>query len=113
VLSKPIQTNAAGVNVIVPAVKGKVIRVFGFSLGGGGLDATDAVSVQWQSSTGPTNLTGFRQMILGSPWDAPMTPMRVSSRDALFETAAGDALQLNVVGGTDVGGWVNYEIVPV
>lgn len=107
-LSAAIQVTGTGVNAIVAAVAGAKIRVYAWSISSSG-----TVNVKWQSSTGPVDLTGLRYMTVGLVWDMPMTPFRVASKDAYFETAAGDALNLNLSGTIPVGGFVDYEIVKV
>jgi hypothetical protein len=87
----------SGDNEIVAAVTGKKIRVLS-----GCLVATGAVTVRFESGAGGTALTG--QMSLAANQDL------VLGFDPLghFETAAGQALNLELGGAVSVDGWLNY-----
>jgi len=82
---------------VVAAVSGKRIVVLGYVLT---LDG--AATVQWQTSTGPTDLSGPMKVAAGSVIVAPV------NGHGWFKTAAGDALRLAVTGTVNVGGHVLY-----
>jgi lipoprotein signal peptidase len=101
-LSAPIAAAGLGDNTIVAAVAGKKIRVKAWSVSN--LTAT-AQAIKWRSGT--TDLTGLWGLgaaigLIGQQqaWDT----------DFLFETAAGQALVLNLAAATAVGGVVQYTL---
>lgn len=115
VYSAPISVAASATGTIVaavPAVAGgpgtglagypaQSIAVVGFYLTGD----TAHTTAQFQTSTGPANLTGAMSV----PVDG--TLYHDFTEDVLFSTLPGDALDLAaLVGG--VHGWVNYILEP-
>ena len=115
VYSAPVSVAAAATGVIVaavPAVAGgpgtgfqaapaKAIGVVGFNL----TSDTAHTTAQFQSSTGPVNLTGAMIM----PVDGNLK--QDIGDDVLFQTLPGAALDLAAVTGA-VHGWVNYILLP-
>lgn len=84
-----------GSNEIVAAVAGKIIRVLGYHLSHSG-----TVNSKWQSAS--TDLTGLNYGTAG------VIAHEDQTRDGHFETAAGEALNLNLSAGTAVGGYISY-----
>jgi hypothetical protein len=110
VKSVAIQASTNGSNnVLVAAVSGKVIRVLAYLLSFSG-----SVNAKFQSNQS-TDLTGLHYGIAGTVAASPPVPVNVvagSRPPACFETAAGEALTLNLSAGTPVGGWLVYELLP-
>jgi hypothetical protein len=94
VLYAKIDCSSSGANQIVAAVTSKHIRVLSFLI-----SASAAVNGKWQSAS--TDITGLIYMDAkgGATGDA---------QDGLFETASGEALNLNLSGSVAVGGYVAY-----
>lgn len=90
---------SSGANEIVAAVTGKRIRVLSYVL-----SASAAVNAKWQSgSTDKTGLLYFAAAGYGAV--APF------NEQGWFETAAGEALNLNLSGAVTVGGHVSYVLL--
>jgi len=112
-----ISTAAQGDNALVAAIaagKGSAIRVLGFCL-----VAAGAVSVTWKSGTSApgggsdTALTGAMPLAANVPVSPTPLPYVVpSGLQGLFQTVAGEALNLYLSGAVGVYGWVNYQLVP-
>jgi hypothetical protein len=106
-LSAPIAASASGDNAIVAAVAGKKIRVKAWSVSN--LTAA-AQAVKWRSGT--TDLTGLWGIgaAIGviAAQDLPGGPSQ--GTDFYFETAAGQALNLNLAAAIAVGGVVQYTL---
>jgi hypothetical protein len=99
-----VQTNTSGNTEIVAAISGHRIRVLAFVLTAGGNE-----NVKFQSAS--TDITGFFYLgthgVLSSP--SPIqTPAGVQYQ---FQTASGEALNINLAGTSDVGGYVIYQVV--
>jgi hypothetical protein len=95
---------AAGIgdNTLVAAVAGKKIRVHAYEL-----SASAAVNAKFKSGAS-TDLTGLMYAAAaGAFGDAQDRP---GDTDGLFETAAGQALVLNLSAAIAVGGWVDYTL---
>ena len=107
-ITLPIAVSSNGANALIAGVPGKVIRVFGWSI-----SANGTVNVKFQSSVTPTDLTGYRYMVVNNVWDQPLAPMRVATAPPYFETLAGEGLTLFLSGAIACGGFVCYEITPV
>lgn len=82
-------------NEIVAAVTGKILRVLAFNL-----VTTLANTLQWKSDT--TAITGPMPLGADGNVDADF------AEEGHFETAAGEALNLDSSAATAHGGWVNY-----
>jgi hypothetical protein len=82
---------------VVAAVAGKKIRVLGYVL-----SAAGTVNVKWQSHVTPTNLSGLLYMVANTAISSTPSPL------GLFETVAGEALDLNLSASVAVGGHVTY-----
>lgn len=91
----PIAAASSGDNSLVAAVTGRRIRVLAFSLHFSG-----TVDAKFQSAS--TDLTG---LFYGT---AGVQAQGAYSEVGLFETAAGEALELNLSAATAVGGYVVY-----
>jgi len=90
----PVALSETG--AVVAAVTGKKIRVLAYRLSSNG-----AVNVKWQSAS--TDKTGLLYMdAAGKGEVAPFCPV------GLFETAASEALNLNLSASIAVGGYVVY-----
>jgi hypothetical protein len=103
-----VNASAAGDNTIVAAVAGKKVRVQRYELSNG---AATANTAKWRSGT--TDLTGpmYSAAALGPFADADAGETgQGGGDDFLFETAAGQALNLNLAAATAVGGWVDYSL---
>lgn len=95
VLRAKIAHNASGANEIVPAVTGKKIVVLHYNL-----SAASAVNAKWQSAA--TDISGLKYMAGTGGMVADYSPC------GLVETAAGEALNLNLSSGVAVGGELSY-----
>jgi hypothetical protein len=98
----PITAAAAGDNAVVPSVTGKKIRVRGFALYNGVATGQNA---KWRSGT--TDITG---LLYGAAAIGLIGAAQAPANDFLFETAAGQALNLNLSAATVTGGWVVYTL---
>lgn len=93
-----ISTSASGASTVVALVAGKKIRVLQFWL-----TASGAVNAKFQSHIAPTDLTGLLYMATAGD-GAAMNFCPVG----LFETVAGEALDINLSGAVAVGGGLVY-----
>jgi hypothetical protein len=98
----PISAAASGDNAVVAAVTGKKVRVRGFSLYNGVATAQNA---KWRSGT--TDITG---LLYGAAAVGLIGQGQAPTNDFLFETVAGQALNLNLSAATATGGWVVYTL---
>lgn len=101
-----IAASASGANEIVAAVTGRKIRLLAFHLSFSG-----SVNAKWQSAS--TDKTGLiygaaATQVTGRAHEP--APSQVAPPFVL-ETAAGEALNLNLSGATAVGGWATYDVV--
>lgn len=85
---------SSGDNAIVAAVTGAKIRVLSYVL-----SAAGTVNAKWRSAT--TDKSGLLYMVAN-------TVVPAGSPAGLFETAAGEALNLNLSGAIAVGGHITY-----
>ena len=93
-----ISCSSSGANEIVAAVTGKRIRVLGYTLTFSG-----SVNAKFQSAS--TDKTGLLYGAAAANVCAPIT----DTPDLFwFETAIGEALNLNLSGATAVGGHLTY-----
>lgn len=94
-----IAASSSGVNQVVGAVTSpsKKIRVLSYTLTSSG-----TVNAKFQSHTTPTDLTGLHYMIAATCIAAPYNP------HGHFETASGEALDINLSGAVAVGGYLTY-----
>lgn len=90
-----ITAASSGANEVVAAVTGKRIRVVSYLL-----SAAGTVNAKWQSAS--TDLTGLHYMVANNQVPVPFSPV------GYFETASGEALNLNLSGAIAVGGHVAY-----
>lgn len=96
-----IAASASGNTEIVAAVAGKRIRVVAGVLSFGG-----TVNAKWRSAS--TDLTGLYYGILGAQVPYDYAPEGMSGQLGHFETATGEALNLNLSDAVAVGGHVVY-----
>lgn len=92
----PIAASASGANSIVAAVTSKKIRVLAVDL-----IANGAVNAKWRSATA-ADLTGLAYLVANAGYVRPFSPT------GWFETAAGEALTLDLSAAIAVGGCVVY-----
>ena len=92
-----ISTSSSGASQVVAAVTSKKIRVLRLSL-----IANAAVNVKFQSHVTPTDLTGLYYLGANGGWVEPFCAV------GLFETVAGEALDINLSGAVAVGGCLTY-----
>jgi hypothetical protein len=90
-----ISTSSSGATSVVAAVASKKLRVLRLSL-----VANGAVNVKFQSAS--TDRTGLYYLGANGGWVEPFCPV------GIFETAAGEALNVNLSGAVAVGGSLTY-----
>jgi hypothetical protein len=90
-----IDASASGQTAVVAAVTGKKIRVLRM-----GYTAAGTVNVKWQSNS--TDLTGLETMVAGAKGGGAYCQV------GLIETAAGEALNVNLSAAVQVGGVLTY-----
>ena len=93
----PINANSFGNTQIVPAVSGKRIRVIAYAV-----IANATVSIKFQSGT--TDITGSMRIVEGGG-------IAHAYDGGLFQTAVGQALNINLSTNATVGGYVVYREV--
>jgi hypothetical protein len=99
VLRAPIIAASAGNNTLVAAVAGKKIRVHNVVLVG-----SAAVTAQFQSGAGGTNLTGAVALAANTGFAPGFDP------EGHFETAPGALLNLSLGTAVAVAGWLTYSV---
>jgi len=92
---QPVSASGSGDNPIVSAVTGKKIRVLHYVV-----SASGSVNWKWKSGAS-TDLTGLSYGVAN-------TNLSAVSPAGLFETAAGQPLNLNLSAAVAVGGHVTY-----
>ena len=77
---------------------------------GGALVAANTVTLQFQSNTGSTALSGAMTLIAGTPFVLPASPAAPGGgqRPGYLQSAAGDSLQFVLGGNTQVSGFLEY-----
>lgn len=93
----PITASSSGATTVVNAVTSKKIRVLQYVV-----VANAAVNVKFQSHTTPTDKTGLLYLAANGGVSSPYSPV------GLFETIAGEALDINLSGSVSVGGHLTY-----
>jgi len=96
----PIDHATSGNNSIVAASAGKKIRVLCF-----GFVSAGTVTARFESAADGTALTGQMTMAVNTGFSSPFSPV------GLFETVAGDALNLELSAGVSVDGFLVYQLV--
>lgn len=96
-----IAASSSGDNVVVAAVTGKKIQVIAFYL-----VASGTVNAKWRSGT--TDIGGLMYDVASS--GIMVSAINPDGRRPWHETAAGQALNLNLSGAVAVGGQVVYEL---
>jgi hypothetical protein len=94
----PIAASASGANVLVAAVSGKKLRVHGFSLSFSG-------TANGKFTSAASDITGLYYGLASTQVVVP------NSELGYFETAAGEALGINLSAAIAVGGVVCYSEV--
>jgi len=97
VLYAPINATTSGDTQIVPAVSGKRIRVIAYAV-----IANATVSIKFRSGT--TDITGSMRIVEGGG-------IAHAYDGGLFQTAVGQALNINLSNNATVGGYVVYREV--
>jgi len=92
-----ISAAGSGNNTLITAVSGKKIRVLSYTI-----VTTTAVTCQFQSGAGGTNLSGAMPAGVNGVISAPFTPL------GHFETAAAALLNLSLGGAVAVAGHLSY-----
>lgn len=90
-----ITASSSGANEVVAAVTGKKIVVLSYFL-----SASGTVNAKWQRAS--TDITGLHYMVANNQVPVAFSPV------GHFETAAGEALNLNLSGAVAVGGHLVY-----
>lgn len=99
----PITASASGATSVVTATASKKITVQSLLITTNG-----AVNVKFQSHTTPTDLTGL--MYFGANGGAAISSMQ-DNPGGLFQTNAGEQLDINLSGAVAVGGFLTYTLV--
>lgn len=94
-----LQTAASGDTTLVAANATKKIRVTAITLISNG-----AVNVKFKSAA--TSITGLLYLVANTGFSPAYNPK------GQFQTAANEALIINLSAATDVGGWLKYVLVP-
>lgn len=90
-----ITVSGNGNNEVVAAVAGKIIRVMGYNY-----MANGTVNAKWRSAN--TDISGLGYLLANIGKVVPFSPA------GWLETAAGEALNLNLSAGIPVGGELTY-----
>lgn len=98
----PIANAATG--AVVSARSGFAIRVLAWSFSWSG-----TTNLKWQSSGGPTDLTGLFYGVANSQFSSG--GLGLDQNRGHFQTLSGEALNLNNSGSVAVGGHVVWEYV--
>lgn len=101
-----IDASSSGSNTIVAAVAGKKIRVLSYVI-----IAAGAVTAKWQSAS--TDLTGAMSLAANGGAAPSVSVLAPGGVYGLFETASGEALNLNLGGAVNVSGHLTYIEVAV
>lgn len=92
-----IDAASSGDNELVAAVTGKKIRVLDIVVVSAG-----SMTIRFESGAGGTALTGQMTVSAGSGFAPSFNPV------GHFETASGDALNMELSGATSADGWLVY-----
>jgi hypothetical protein len=93
-----VSVNQAGDNAVVVAVANKRIKVLSAALVSGG-----TVGLKWRSAT--TDISGTMPLIANSGF---VLPASSPGQGCYLQTAAGEALNINLSGGVQVSGHLTY-----
>lgn len=99
-----ISTAASGQGALVAAIVGRKIRVINY-----GIISAGAVTVKFQSAS--TDLTGAMSLAANGGISATGTALGPNGFFGLFETASGEALNINLGGAVQVGGHLGYVVI--
>ncbi len=94
-----IATSSSGSTLIVAAVAGRVIRALSDRV-----MANGTVNVKWKSNT--TDICGLAYLVANTGYVDPFNPV------GWFETAAGEALNIDLSAAVAVGGVLRYVVLP-
>lgn len=89
--------NVTGSGIVIPAVAGFIIRVLSMDY-----VTSVAVTIEWQTSTGPTLISGPQAFAVNGGIVRPF------NQAGWFQTNPGDALLINLSGPATVGGDITY-----
>ena len=89
--------NVSSSQVVIPAVPGQLIRVIAMDL-----VTNNAVTIQWQTSSGPTTISGPQAFAANGGI------VRTFNQAGWFQTLVGDSLNITLSGGATVGGNITY-----
>jgi hypothetical protein len=96
-LYTPIQMSASSTAVL--GVAGKRIVLISANI-----IASAAVNIKWQTSTGPTDLSGFAYLAQNGGYILP------HNSGGWLETLVGDSLLINMSAGVAIGGCISYAL---
>lgn len=101
-LFAPVVASTTGTTTVVSFATvanaaGKKLRVMAANV-----IANATCNVKWQSSTGPTDLTGLAYLTANGGYILPYNPL------GWFQANAGDDLVINLSGNIPVGGHITY-----
>lgn len=89
--------NASASGTVISAISGLIIRVIAMDL-----VTNNAVTIQWQTSTGPATISGPQSFAANGGIVRPF------NQAGWFQTLAGDSLNITLSGGATVGGNITY-----
>jgi hypothetical protein len=89
--------NASSSGVVIAGVPGLRIRVIAMDL-----VTNNAVTIQWQTSTGPATISGPQSFAANGGIVRPF------NQAGWFQTLVGDSLNITLSGGATVGGNITY-----
>lgn len=102
-----VSISASGDNTIVAAVPGQKIVLLSYAI-----IAAGAVSVTWKSGAS-TSLSGAMPLAANGGAAPSAGPLAPGAIVGLMETAAGEALVINLSAAVAVGGHITYRLVTV
>lgn len=100
--SVAISTATANASAVVAAKTGFKICVHSYTINAGG-----TVAVKFQSGT--TDITGAMAMVANQTIGNSISPTNLEPDACLFETAAGEALNIHLGGAVQVSGHLSYS----
>lgn len=101
VTKAPVAATSSGNTSVVAAVTGKRICVTRVMV-----VTKTALDLKFQSAT--TDITGAMGYAAGGGWRDGIARNADDADDCLFETAVGEALNINLSGAGTVGGYISY-----
>ncbi len=104
--SVKISAATMGDNTLVAAVTGKIIRVLSYNIVSAG-----SLTAKFQSAASGTDLTGAMSMVVGVPNTSPPPVFTSAGLQGQFECVVGELLNLNLSAGTQVSGYLTYQLI--